>query len=340
MILNRLLTALVVGFTTLGAIAGANGAVTTNGDLYLESAGNPTPLEDIKRLSGALGRIYTNTVGTEIRTISVDVIQSATNGFESPATLPNGSNLIAITALRGTIVGFDVGGLPIVSFDVGTLFLQAQPAAGFDPRNPSSWGFTAANVFAQYALGAPEAIIPGPNGELIGPFPASIINLSSPVVASPTQSEARLLFWEDSTAAQNAGATPGLGAGTGGDNFLHNVDGGFVADGLFVTAQQTIENIALSGFGYDAADLALLNLIYSTAGLGEWASELGAGTNGDGWDPAGTGSGFNGDFRAQLNTESHIVGAIPEPISMLTWAGLAGIGGVLTLRGRRKMASA
>lgn len=303
--------------------------LTSNGNL---EAADPfpipttgPPLADVQTVFGGGGKVYTNTidldgngldVGDEVRSVSIESQASAQGlgGLHTPLTLPDLSTFVTVATLRGTVTGFDAGsGGAIVSFNSGRAFFTSDPLGTFNPNDPSTVPGTG-TVFAEYALKPSEDIIATPSGFTLS-VPAALVNLSTPDAVNPFLSEAVLLFREDSTDAQNAGATPGSGAGTGGDNFISNVDdvapAGFTKtdEGVVTVADQTIETLTLASLGLDAADLAVLNA-YSTAGTGVvFASGLADGSAAE-FDPFGGGvpgpGTFNGDFRSIFSTENHI----------------------------------
>jgi hypothetical protein len=327
---------------TLSTDANA-GYFTTNGDVELSSTQTAVPpLDDITSLSGpdALGFIYTNQVSGvagvsgEVRTVSVQAINSAILGQSSIVVPPSGSgqSLIAVSGISGTLTAPGE-----TTFTSGRLMLYAVPEVTYLAQNPSTFTLPADAVrIAEYTLGSPGAVFPGPVGSAIVPQAAADINVSS-IAAFNGLGEGQFVFLEDSLLVQNDS--------TGGDNFLRDVKGSngpVYPDGLFVQIEQSVRTgPSFTGQnGLDAADLDVLNSIAIAAGLPAYGFATGFGSAGAGTatdffaEPAGFGTPEgSGDFFATLDSTAHIIASTPEPGSVALFCiGLAAAGFV----GRRK----
>lgn len=254
--------------------------ITTNSQIELANAFNPaapSPLSDISQLSGpqALGMIYTNQVSGipgisgGIRTISAQLIKSAANGVTYPNVVgPNGGNLLAISALSGSLTAPGTANFNPSDGGSGTLFLYEQPAGtGFDRRDPASWLPAGSTLLTQFDLLERDDITQGANGEAIFAT-ADTVNVSTPVGLLTGDSDITLLWVEDQS---------------GNPDFLIVPDPstpleGVLEDEKLVTnaEQRTI----IDAFGQDidpgqpqfildGADLAVLNSIASQGGLAD-----------------------------------------------------------------------
>lgn len=336
--------------------------VTSNGDLQLEdpvgaNVGVGPALLNITQVAGG-SHAYTNFVGInangelEIRSVTAEFIGSATPGGFNPTVFGDDS-VIAFSATRGVITGF-IGGAPVIRVDEGRLYL-AQAGASLS-EDPSTWATAfATGVFAEYVLGPRETVISGATlGLLAGspgtPIPASLINVQTPNSLDPSAAQQRLVFLEDSTAAQNAIALvdPTLEGGgdvvdvfLGGNNFLSNVDSSAnpdfvkVAEGFLIDVDTTILDETYASWGLNLADLAVLNAIATAAGLGNLGGAgTGFATTGENplvltdYSPTGgIGPNFNGDAISEFGSNNYIIyQAAPEPSSIaLLSVGLVGL---------------
>ena len=81
-------------------------------------------------------------------------MSTAVNGTNLGVTLPNGSPLIVIFGIEGTIVPSAIPGIVSAEFDIGRAFLASTSTGNgtlpFSINNPASWNFD--NVFAQFDL--------------------------------------------------------------------------------------------------------------------------------------------------------------------------------------------
>lgn len=346
--------------------------ITSNGKVQLKDPGSPgSPPIPGATLLDDQGKVFTNqvsgglvggvpTIGSEVRSIAIGIIDGVGDFMDGEFTdlsLPDGSELVFVTAVRGTVAPGPPG---TVLFTEGRVFAFAKPAAGFNSNDPDTWA-PIGTAFAEWNLAPQQAWLDGsPTGEAVS-FAASQVNASGINAITPSnQGQGQFLFVEDSTAAQTAGATPGGGPGTGGDNFISDVvdnsPPGLVKsdEAIGVTISQTIEstsatdlpNMAGDFFSLlGATDLAILN------GFGAAAFSAGADLGGGAFFATGIGGPaapmafFNprfgpgvaptGDFRAILDFEGYVGHlAVPEPTSIA----LFGIGalGLTGVRRRRR----
>ncbi|RIK80370.1 MAG: hypothetical protein DCC68_11095 [Planctomycetota bacterium] len=331
--------------------------ITSNGDVALQNVFNPAdpaPLDDIKSLLGTGGVLFTNqtsgvafTNGT-VATIAIVPIGGAQDGqtFSSVA-FPDQSSAYVIAALQGTIQ--IVSGTPVALFTSGRAALISQ-SGGLQANQPDTWNYT--NRIAEYALKPQEEVISGVDlngGANVAAdinLAASQTNISALNIALPLGSNA-ILFREDSTAQQSAMLVPGSATLFGGDNFVFNVDdfssllgpGLQKTDEAFVAIpQQTPQfNITAISSGLDGADLAVLNALALWGFGGSFATGIGGAVDTD-WNPTGDGVNATGDFRAGLDGSFHIGHQfIPEPSSLLVFAGLFGVAGVVQVSRRRRV---
>lgn len=370
--LRRPLAALFAAACCLAFTADAKAVfITSNGSVEMidpSAAGDP-PLVHIKLLDDA-GFVLTNqvsgsvvggvpTVGSEIRSIAIGIVDQVLNGAFTDATLPDGTDLLFVTAIRGEIVAGPPG---TALFTQGRIFALSKPALGFDNRDPDTWP-TVASAFAEWDLAEVQEWLDGsPVGSAVG-YPAEDVNRSGINVITPqTRGQGQFLFVEDSSAAQTAGATPGSAPGTGGDNFIRDVvdnsPPGLVKtdEGVGVEVSQTIENISATDAGtfdegrVSATDLLVLNAFAAAAfsgvgvdldlvapGVQAWATGIGgAAAPVTHFNPRFTsGVSTTGDFRAILDFNAHIGHyAVPEPSSMILFG--LGLGSVGLARIRRR----
>ena len=93
-------------------------------------------------------------IGSEIRTVSVQLVASARNGVQQPVCLPDAvSTLVIFSGIRGTITGPMLLVIQSRLFTSGAAF--AAPTTDgddFGPLDPSTWAAAFAAVFAEYAL--------------------------------------------------------------------------------------------------------------------------------------------------------------------------------------------
>ena len=311
------------------------GTVTVGGDPAGPPPFDPSPIQNIRILSGSSGSggIYTNQTGGvsgvsgSVNTVSAQQIQTATNGGPFVGVVgPSGGTVIAVTALVGSL------GPPLtVDFSAGRLLVyELSAVTAFDRRDPSSWGLGTATLLGDYTLFGPTDVLSGaPDGFAIAPQPASIINLSFPT--GPGTNDANLLFMETVIGDPFVTLTP-------------TFTGPFITDGVYVQAKQTVDIFASGSttsvvplITLDGTDLGVLNGVFGTAGFGAWATALGTAADNNGIpdptyyiNPLG-----EGDIYANLEANAYLVGAVPEPTSVIAWAVLS-LGGAAAVALRKR----
>jgi hypothetical protein len=260
------------------------------------------------------GRIFGNAAGT-MAGDAVHVVgatlwgQFSTAGGTGNFNGPN--NIVAVFALAGNQIAPNPGAQFSALFNTGRLsFYNAGPGV-FNPRDPATWGVSAANLLATYTLRAPDNVVPGPGGEPI--FVASAEqNIGNASSANAIDSEflANKVF----------------------DNLLVNplADGGQFKSTAQILAEGLL-NPLVEG---------MLNAISIAFGQGAFSSPT---------DPFTPGSGGDVIENGGLKLNPLVTpgpgpgpGGIPEPASMLLWgiaaAGFGLAGGVR--RYRRKVNNA
>jgi hypothetical protein len=317
-------------------------------NLLLPSTGPPLVAISVARSNG--GGIYTNqytgTAGSSglLRTVVAVPVNIMRDGVSystvgGPSSTPGSeTNLVAFIGLEGSLIAPGTA-----SFSAGRALIYETSPFGFEPRDPSSWGFASGTPLAEFALAPPETVLPGGGGAfttIAAPVPGSDVNLSILDGLTIGDTDFQFLFQEDSPAA--------LTTATTGDNWMRDLFNPFAPDpisweGLLVEGEQDLDQAASGrsisgGFTLDAADLAVLNSIAGAAGLADllglgtgFATGFGVGGGGPTTDyyidlgmlpPA---AGLEGDLyanTAEFNAYP-VAASIPEPTTILVWGCLA-----------------
>lgn len=342
-------------------VASQASVVTTIGTFEAEqlipSVGPPLLSISVLRSNG--GGIYTNqytgSAGASglVRTVTAipinimrdGVSYTPVGGPSSTAATP--TNLVAFIGLEGTITS-----LGTASFTAGRALVYETTPFGFEPRNPSSWGFAGGTLLAEFMLAPPETVFPGGGGAfttIAAPVPGSDVNLSIFDGLTVGDTDFQFLFKEDSAVT----------TATTGDNWMRDLfnPGGapIVYEGLLAEGEQDLDSLARGrsisgGFTLDAADLAVLNAIAGAAGLANlggagtgFATGFGVGGGGPTTDyyidlgmfPA---AGLEGDLyanTAEFNAYPVLNVVVPEPTAVLVWSCLAAVAALIVGRRHR-----
>jgi hypothetical protein len=325
------------------------------------------PLTDIKIIQTdattyvntySISGVFPENAGDKIRTIVSSVITTVTDGVTYDPTRGPGSlsnQMVLVTALEGVGVS-NVYPNGTVLFTAGKAMLFSNLGANWNRLNPSTWGIgdvdgvagiTAADIgmqtLAEWTLAPQEAVAAGPTGALITPFAASEVNTASiDSVSGPTLTQGRFLFNEASPFAPGASrmledGTTVSGANVPGDSFL-NLDplAGFVAEQLYITSRLVVESGSEFQSSLTVAQKAILNAIgmYGMGAAVDGGATAGFATFGTSTvtDWLTTNPAVSRDFRSFGDISAHPMGVIPEPMSLLVWAGMGLFGGAAAVR--------
>jgi len=286
---------------------------------------------------------------------------SQLTGTTIPVTY-NGQPLNAVFAIRGTVSPTSSPGSIVSNFQVVGLGIYAYNTATYNRFDPSTWGATNAagttlnQAVALFGAKPPEQIGPGGQGDPANSFqPASSVNASSLNNLGVGQSQGNFLVRE-------------LTGGIAGVNWLTITTGqlpspNFVtAEGLHLSSNQelALATAANTAFVDQTTDAGFLALNTIAASLGGFANLAGAGTAfatgfgapGDA-DPfhfapgtafSGPGGGLNSaDVMTNISLTGYPIleqdvagggGRVPEPATLVVFAGMMGVGGLVYRRRR------
>lgn len=281
------------------------------------------------------GSLYTNTItapavdgSVVVRTVGINKITQFSND-------PNNAFVVSPLAAEDAYVIFALEGTANLisggaasNFTSGRAIVYSRTAAGFVDSDPTTWGFDPAfaNVLATYALGAPEDVVKGPNGDIVGQFPSDVIpasetNFSAINTGSNSLNQGIFLF-------DFEGNGPALASPEFHVNL--NPTGLPGTEGLILFSNQS--NPTLPTNAVDAADLVVLNdIALALLGAGNFATGL-TGANGvTDWTPAIPNVGdFYNEFAFDTNPTSRA--AVPEPATLVL--GVLGVAGLVMRRTR------
>jgi hypothetical protein len=318
---------------------------TFQAQALLPQVGPPINFTSLDSASSNQNRLFTNVLGpgvtgTGVRTVGAVLVTEVTYGTPtgpdgaSGILTPDGQHQwVAIFGVEGNVSKVLGGGVFNAAYTTGRIELvqvSTAVALRFKATDPTTWGFNSVNPDGQYSLVGPDLVVPGA-------LPGS--GLSTNPNAFPEQ-VTFLPSFTDLGALNSQIGISSQGAFLFAEDPSHNVlnsDSGQIIppqfpgpyrEGLLVTTDQTVLGITQSYL--TPAMQAVLN------NIGNWAfsdnfADFGVGGYNDFGVTLHNGfatEGPNGlDFIANLGASAYpTLQAIPEPLSILIWAALGGLG--------------